>query len=188
MFMHLLDKHITWWSRLTCETHVHNAHSCRFEIHVRNVANVAPQMIVVPTRKTQFPRDVSQRCISPLQNTTSMYASGNTRPGIPLSKPSRVIWSMTTSVPSSSHMMRVPSCMLALWWQEWVLCRLHPFLLSILFRHHQFEVPLSGPRLAFYLLVMGGEMRKLRKIQGTWVQLMTLMILSQRGRSARPKS
>jgi len=60
--------------------------------------------------------------------------------------------------------------------------------LSILFRHHQFEVPLSGPRLAFYLLVMGGKMRKLRKIQGTWVHLMTLMILSQGGRSARPKS
>jgi len=31
-------------------------------------------------------------------------------------------------------------------------------------------------------------MRKLRKIQGTWVQLMTLMILSQGGRSVRPKS
>ncbi len=46
----------------------------------------------------------------------------------------------------------------------------------------------SGPRLAFHLLVMGGQMRKLRKIQGTWVQLMTLMILSQGGRSARPKS
>jgi hypothetical protein len=68
------------------------------------------------------------------------------------------------------------------------MCRLNPFLLSILFRHHQFEVPLSGPRLAFYLLVMGGKMRKLRKIQGTWVQLMTLMILSQGGRSTRPKS
>jgi len=68
------------------------------------------------------------------------------------------------------------------------MCRLNPFLLSILFRHHQFEVPLSGPRLAFYLLVMGGKMRKLKKIQGTWVQPMTLMILSQGGRSARPKS
>jgi len=34
----------------------------------------------------------------------------------------------------------------------------------------------------------GGKKRKLRKIQGTWVQLMTLMILSQGGRSARPKS
>ena len=68
------------------------------------------------------------------------------------------------------------------------MCRLNPFLLSILFRHHQFEVPLSVPRLAFYLLVMGGKMRKLRKIQGTWVQLMTLMILSQGGRSTRPKS
>ncbi len=36
------------------------------------------------------------------------------------------------------------------------MCRLNPFLLSILFRHHQFEVPLSGLRLAFYLLVMEG--------------------------------
>jgi hypothetical protein len=35
---------------------------------------------------------------------------------------------------------------------------------------------------------MEGEMRKLRKIQGTWVQLMTLMIISQGGRSARPIS
>jgi hypothetical protein len=51
------------------------------------------------------------------------------------------------------------------------MCRLNPFLLSILFRHHQFKVPLSDPRLAFYLLVMGREMREVRKIQGTWVQI-----------------
>jgi hypothetical protein len=60
---------------------------------------------------------------------------------------------------SSSHALDVDSVDLSsdddevenLLEQTFEMYRLNPFLLSILFRHHQFEVPLSGPRLAFYL-------------------------------------